>query len=89
MKENFDDNNQFYKLSENNIVNSNSNLILPFENNYTKDNKNFEYNSKSEPYKIIIGKYNEINDVLYETNIKIYFIKYNSKNLNGTTFKNM
>ena len=80
MKENFDDNNQFYKLSENNIVNSNSNLILPFENNYTKDNKNFEYNSKSEPYKIIIGKHNEINDVLYETN-KISTSKYTLLNI--------
>ena len=75
MKENEDDNNKFYYLSENNIVNSNNNLILPFENNSTKHNNNFDDKSKNEPYKIILGKYNEANQMMYESN-KISTSKY-------------
>ena len=50
-------NNNFYKLSENNIVNTNTNsLILPFETHLTKENIIYDDNSKNnEPYKIIIG----------------------------------
>ena len=76
MKENEDDNNKFYYLSENNIVNSNTNnLILPFENNSTKHNNNFDDKSKNEPYKIFLGKYNEANQMMYESN-KISTSKY-------------
>ena len=69
MKENEDDNNKFYYLSENN------NLILPFENNSTKHNNNFDDKSKNEPYKIFLGKYNEANQMMYESN-KISTSKY-------------
>jgi phospholipid-transporting ATPase len=68
MKESIDNNEQFYNLSEYNIINSNNNLILPFESHPPKENKIFEDNSRNDTYKIILGKHNKINDILYESN---------------------
>ena len=47
MKESIDNNEQFYNLSEYNIINSNNNLILPFESHSSKENKIFEDNPKN------------------------------------------
>ena len=82
MKE-FDENNNnhFYHFSENNIVNSNTNnLILSFESHSSKENDIFDDNSKNESYKIVLGKYNEVNNILSETN-KITTSKYNWINI--------
>ena len=68
MKESNDNNDKFYTLSEYNIINSNNNLILPFESHPPKENKIFEDNSRNDTYKIILGKHNKINDILYESN---------------------
>ena len=68
MKESNDNNDKFYTLSEYNIINSNNNLILPFESHPPKEKKIFEDNSRNDTYKIILGKHNKINDILYESN---------------------
>ena len=68
MKESNNNNDKFYTLSEYNIINSNNNLILPFENHPPKENKIFEDNSRNDTYKIILGKHNKINDILFESN---------------------
>ena len=82
MKESNDDNdnNNFYNLSEYNIINSNNNLILPFDNKSRLEKKNFEDNSKNDTYKIILGKYCKLNEILYESN-EINTSKYNFVNL--------
>ena len=69
MKENDDDdNNDFYNLSENNIVNTNSHLILSFDKHSPKEEKPIELNLNNDTYKVIMGKYNKLNDILYEKN---------------------
>ena len=80
MKESDDDNNNFYQLSENNIVNTNNHLILSFDKKIPKEEKPIEYNINNDTYKIIMGKYNKLNDILYESN-KISTSKYNLLNL--------
>ena len=86
MKESTDNNDKFYNFSENTIDSYNTtklnknHLILTFHNNSKKENKSFEYNSKNDTYKIILGKHNKLNEILYETN-EISTSKYNLLNL--------
>ena len=80
MKESDNNNNEFYSFSDDNDIETNNNLILEIGNNSSKENENFEDNSKNDSYKIILGKHKHLNEILYETN-EIVTSKYNLLNI--------
>ena len=80
MKESDDDNNDFYDLTETNIVNTNNHLILSFDKHFKKEEKSIDLNLNNDTYKVLMGKYNELNEILYETN-QIRTSKYTLLNI--------